>query len=122
MEISKYINFLAFKINSLTTHSYISKSQAVYLVKLISHLSFGTCIAVADFSENYSMIIQDSVQGWYFSKQQCTIHQLVFYHCLKDGSLATQLFAFFSDDMNHDTRFLYCLEKLLSNFLSSNLS
>ena len=66
------------------------------------------------------MIAQDSVQGWYFLKQQCTIYSLVLYHCFKDGSLATQLFAFFSDDTNHDTGVLYCFQKLLSNFLSCN--
>ena len=120
MEISDYVDFLASKIDALTTHSYISKCQAAYLTDIKSHLPLGTCIALADFSENYSMVIQDSVQGWYFSKQQCTIHPVVLYHCLEDGSVATQLFAFFSDDMNHDTGFLYSLQKLLSNYISCN--
>jgi len=121
MEVSEYIDFLASKIDHLTTHSYISKCQARYLSELKLKLPTDTCIAIADFSENYSMVIQDSVQGWYFTKQQCTIHPLVLYYMDDDNNLTNQMFAFFSDDLDHDTGFLYSIQKQLTEYISFNL-
>ena len=81
-----------------------------------------TCIVLADFAENYSMIIQDAVQGWHRTKQQCTIHPVVLYYSNKQKHLHIKSFAFFSDDLDHDTAFVYHLQKLLCQFLHEKLN
>ena len=37
------------------------------------------CIMQMDFAENFSLIIQDEVQSFYFSKNQATFHPFVIY-------------------------------------------
>ena len=119
MKPFEFQEFLANKIDLLTAHSYISKCQARYLTHLKDNLSTtpSTCIVLADFAENYSMIIQDAVQGWHWTKQQCTIHPIVLYYCNNQKELCVKSFAFFSDDLDHDTGFVYQLQKLLCEYL-----
>ena len=87
----------------MTALSYISKCQAAYLTSHKENLDETTCIVLADFAENYSMVVQDADQRWYFSEKQCTVHPIVLYYKTSEGKLKTMLLAFFSDDMNHDT-------------------
>ena len=115
MDPTEFCEFFAQKIDLLNSHSYISKCQAKYLTSLKDNLpsTLDTCIVLADFAENYSMIIQDAVQGWHRTKQQCTIHPVVLYYSNKQKHLHIKSFAFFSDDLDHDTAFVYHLQKLL---------
>ena len=108
------------KIDALTGHSYIAKSQAKYL-NLKESIDKTACIALADFSENYSVPVQDAVQGWYFSKQQCTLHPIVIYYRDSLGKLQVMNLAFVSDDLNHDTCFVYDLQKLLCLHIKTHL-
>ena len=59
----EFIEFLATKIDLLTAHLYIAKSQASCLSSLKKKCLSSTCIVLADFAENYSMIVQCAVQG-----------------------------------------------------------
>ena len=79
MEKFKF-EFLAKKFDLLTAHLYIAKSQARYLSASKENLLSSTYIALADFAENYFMVVQVAVQGWHWTKQQCTIHPLVLYY------------------------------------------
>ena len=45
---------------------------------------------LADFAENYSMGVQDAVQGWHWTKQQWTIHPFVLYYKTPQEKLAVQ--------------------------------
>ena len=83
------------KYDLLIAHSYIAKSQAKYLSILKENLLSSTCIVLADFAENYSMVVQDAVQGWHWIKQQCTIHPIIIYYKDSQEKLAVQSMAFF---------------------------
>ena len=108
---------MAKKIDLLTVHLYIAKSQARYLSVLKENLLSSTSIVLADFAEIYSMVVQDAVQGWHWTKQQCTIHPLVLYYKNAQEKLAVQSMVFFSNDLEHDTGFAYQLQKLLCNYI-----
>ena len=114
MKKFEFIEFLVKKIDLLTAHSYITKLQAKYLSGLKENLSSSTCMVLADFAENYSMAVQDAVQGWHWTKQQCTIHPLVIYYKNVQEKLAVQSMVYFSNDLEHDTGFVYQLQKLFS--------
>ena len=62
--------------------------------------------------------MQNAVQGWYFSKEQCTLHPIVVYYKNSEGKLANINLAFMSDDLTHNTCFLYDLQNLLSPHIS----
>ena len=68
---------------------------------------------LADYAENYSMVVQDAVQGWYWTKQQCTTHPLVLYYKTAQEKLVVQSLY----DLEHDTGFVYELQKLQCNYL-----
>ena len=74
------------------------------------------CVVLADFSENYTITVQDEIQRLHFNKPQCTIHPLVLYFPSPDQSspYIQQSLAFFSDDLNHDTSFVFAMQKQLA--------
>ena len=74
---NKFIKFAAFQSDKLTSHSFITKSQAQYLKNRKESIHFDTAIILVDFFENYSFVIQDEVQGFHWNKDQCTLHSVV---------------------------------------------
>ena len=50
---------------------------------------------LADFAEYYSVVVQDVVQRWHRTKQQCTIHPLLIYYKNAQEKLAVQSMFFF---------------------------
>ena len=55
-----------------------------------------------DFSENYSFVAQDAVQGFYWENSQATLHFFVVYYKLNDV-LQNKCYCVISDCMHHDT-------------------
>ena len=39
----------------------------------------GEAVVIGDFSENYTFVIQDAVQGYHWSNDQVTLHPFVAY-------------------------------------------
>ena len=95
MKKFEFIEFLAIKIDLLTAHSYIAKSQAMYLSALKENLLSSTCIVLADFAKNYLMVVQDAVQGWHWTMRHRTIDPLVIYYKNTQEKLAVQSMFFF---------------------------
>ena len=81
-------------------------------------LGSGEAVVICDFSENYSMVVQDATQGYHWKNTQATIHPFAIY--LK-GSSATSTtfysFAVVSDCLTHDTAALYLFQRQLMTFL-----
>ena len=90
------------QISGLTNHSFIAKAQASYLSKQKEFVNKGTAIILLDFSENYSFLVQDAAQGFYWDNSQATLHPVVAYYREEDGSLGTISFCVVSDYMKHD--------------------
>ena len=67
-----------------------------------------------DFSENYSFILQDAIQGYHWNNSQVTIHPYVAYYINSGDSEVHQLsYVIISDCLHHDT---------ISVFFSKNAS
>ncbi len=67
-------------ISKLLPHHFIAEQQSNYLKYCKEHLNSGECIIICDFSENYSFVVQDAVQGFHWSNSQCTIHPFAIYY------------------------------------------
>lgn len=115
--LDEYINTLSSNISKLTRH-YISYEQTSYLKTLKSAIPVGEIIVVGDFSENYSYVVQDSIQGFYFVNSQCTIHPFVVYFQTED-QVQHQSYCFISDDLKHDSAMVYAFICHLINDLKS---
>ena len=72
----------------------------------------------ADFSENYSFVLQDAAQGFHWNNSQSTIHPFVIYF----NDLSHASFVVISDCTSHDTIAVYLFQKRLINFLRSKLA
>ena len=114
----EFIELVGSKLDKLTTHSFIAKSQAQYLKHRKESIEFDTAIVLGDFSENYSFVVQDEVQGYHWNKDQCTLHPVVVYvKNQNDNSLKAHCLCFLSADLQHDTGFVYSLQQTLTSYI-----
>jgi hypothetical protein len=98
---------IVLQINAITSHSFIAKAQAAYLSQQKESLTQGTAVVLFDFAENYSFVVQDAVQGYYWDNSQATLHPLVAYYRKEDGNLGTISFCVVSDCLKHDATAVY---------------
>ena len=76
------------------------------------HSAPNQVIAILNFSENYSFVIQDEIQGFHWNKIQCTLHSVAMYW--KIGSdLCEKSISIVSDDLILDIDFLFGVTKLV---------
>ena len=72
VERDDYIEKIVVLVNKLTTHHFVARNQSAYFVHSKENVVLETCVLVSDFLENFSFVIQDSVQGYYSSNDQAT--------------------------------------------------
>ncbi|ESO05911.1 hypothetical protein HELRODRAFT_160003 [Helobdella robusta] len=68
--VDSFIERFSQKLDELSSHHYISKEQLKYLSDSKENLKNSECIALMDFAENYSVIIQDAIQSQHWSNTQ----------------------------------------------------
>ena len=117
---SRFCIPLGSKTNTLTAHSYITKAKVKYLKKCKEELKENDLIVWGNFAENYEFVIQDEIQGFHWNKQTCTLHSIVLYY-KKEGTLTQKSLCFISDDLNHDTCFVYEVIKQTVNHIKEEI-
>ena len=114
-DTERFKNNLYDDLWDLTEHHFIADSQKHYLQSCKENLSFDTCIVIMDFSENYSFIIKDSVQAFYYNNNQATVHPFVVYFKESDSSkLEVKNFCVISDTKDH---FAYTVHAFMEKFV-----
>ena len=108
---------IVLQINALTSHSFIAKAQAAYPSQQKESLTRGTAVVSLDFAENYSFVVQDAVQGYYWDNSQATLHPLVAYYRKEDGNLGTISFCVVSDCLKHDATAVYAFISVIITHL-----
>ena len=78
------------------------------------------CANVVDFAENYSFVVQDEIQSFHWSKSHCTLHPVVVYY-KENGKLAQKSFCFISEYLEHDTEFVYEVQRELVKLLNKTI-
>ena len=114
-----FIDLLAEKVDALTAHSFTAKAQSAYLKQRKAELPDNTVLAILDFAENYEYVIQHEVQSYHWSKDRCTIHPVSLY--LKENEqLISKSLCIMSDDLQHDTCFVWEVQRLVTAFCQQN--
>ena len=85
--VNEFIDILTDKVFELCHHHFIKVQQAAYLSEAKAILDSETCIILMDFAENYSFLVQDAIQSFYWQNQQATLHLFAVYHSDDDGKL-----------------------------------
>lgn len=120
MNVEEYIDILIEAIDALTPHSYIAKCQAKYLKNRKEDLPQDCLIVLGDFAENYTFVVQDEVESFHWSKQHCTLHPIVLYY-KENGKLLQKSFCILSHDLEHDTSFVYDIQRELLKIIRTEM-
>lgn len=115
----EFVESFCEKLKTLLTHSFVAKQQSLFQNEVRDGLKPGVFQVIADFSENYSFILQDEAQGFHWNNSQATIHPFVVYYAESPGKLNHLSFVVVSECLNHDTVAVYLYQKCLIEFLKS---
>jgi hypothetical protein len=78
--VDDFVEYLCEKVITLLPHSFIATQQAAFYTYIKKSLKEGEFLETADFSENYSFVIQDAIQGFHWNNSQATVHPFVAYY------------------------------------------
>jgi len=116
----EFVELFISQLKKLLPHNFLAKEQSRYFKKAKDELKPGEVLVVSDFAENYSCIIQDSAQSYYWSGEQVTIHPFVAYF-KENGKTVSACFAVISDHMKHHVSTVYAFQKELVKFLKNRV-
>ncbi|XP_071948717.1 uncharacterized protein [Antedon mediterranea] len=100
--LQEFLEMVCNSFDKLRQHHFVAKSQVAYLRSLKENIQNDTAIVLLDFAENYSFLIQDAIQGFYWENSQATLHPFVIYY-REEGELKCLSTSVISDCLKHDT-------------------
>lgn len=99
----EFIPNLASDLYKLTSHHFISKAQSRFLREAKEALQPEEAIVQLDYSENFTVVMQDAIQSSYFSGRQATVHPYVIYYRKVDEPIQSKSYCIISNHMTHDS-------------------
>ena len=66
-------------MKKLLPRRFIYKHQEQYIMAKKENLLANECIVILDFVENYTFIVQDTIQSFHWNNAQATIHPFTRY-------------------------------------------
>lgn len=118
--VDEFVESLVQKLQNLTQHHYISKSQSCHLKASKETLAETSCIIIVDFAENYTCLLQDAAQGFHWQNIQVTLHPFVVYYKTED-CINTISMCCISDCLKHDTNTFYAFQKTALAYVQGKL-
>ena len=112
----EFVDMFCEKLELLRPHCFIASQQAEFYKECKSNLSQGEILVTADFSENYSFILQDAAQGYHWNNLQATIHPFVGYY-RDSGEIQHLSYVVISECLIHNTVAVYLFQKSFTAFL-----
>ena len=102
LSLEEFLDIFCDKFDSLRQHHFVAKSQSAHLRSRKETLQEHTAIVLLDFAENYSFLVQDAIQGFYWDNSQAVLHPFAIYY-IKEDELKCMSVCIISDCMKHDT-------------------
>ena len=109
--VDDFVEKLIEKLQTLKLHQFIHSQQTAHYYHTKENLGPGKALVVGDFSENYSFVYQDAVQGVHWSNTSCTLHPWVCYYMGQDKTLKTHTSLIISDCLSHNTVAVYSFQQ-----------
>ncbi|KAL5468830.1 hypothetical protein EMCRGX_G029952 [Ephydatia muelleri] len=122
-----FVESLLHRLLKLKRHDFIAKEQASFLAQLKCDLKEGEAVIQGDFSENYTFIIQDAVQGFHWNNDQATVHPFVVYYNGQSKrvdplpGIHSLSYVVISDCLAHEAVAVHCFAKKFLGFLNGIL-
>ena len=93
-QVDEFLEYFMEMLNKLKQHDFIhvAKVQANYVQDLKTNLKHvREVLVIADFSENYTRIVQDAIQSYHWHASQATVYPFMCYYKDSDGQLLNTL-------------------------------
>ncbi|KYM99353.1 hypothetical protein ALC62_01883 [Cyphomyrmex costatus] len=119
--VDEFLQVLADGLNKLLRHSYIVKKQNEFLNSKKENLKSNECIAIVDFSENYSFVVQNAIQGIHWNNDQATVHPTAIYYKNEQNELKMKSLVSISECLKHDTIAVHLFQSKIVEFIKQNL-
>ena len=85
LSVDEFIEMFITMLKKLLVHDFIATMQASFLQQRKDTLKDGEFLVVADFSENYSFVVQDEIQSFHWNNSSATIRPFVCYYMTKES-------------------------------------
>lgn len=102
VDAQEFVDTFLEKMYDLLPHNFIAEQQGSYLKHLKNNLKPTECIVICDFSENYSFVVQDAVQGFHWANAQCTVHPFAIYYRDESQELKFTSFIAIAESTKHN--------------------
>jgi hypothetical protein len=107
-----FFESLVQKAKDLKSHHYVSKVQSTSFKNLKNSLTKEECVVIADFSENFTFVMQDEIQSYHWVNKQATVHPFVYYYFDDDvGIVKSRSLCIISNHQQHNTAVVHCFQK-----------
>ena len=73
----EFVEHVINQLRKLLPHAFIAKRQSAYFKNRKETVSEGEVLCNMDFSENFSFVLQNEVQGYHWTNKYCTVHPCV---------------------------------------------
>ena len=111
----KFVELFCDQLKTLLTHSFIAKQQSIFQTEVRSNLKHGEFQVIADFSENYSLILYYKMRYRGFTGIMHKQLPFVIYYC-ESGEIHQLSYIIISDCLHHA-----CMIELLFMFFRDAL-
>lgn len=116
--IDDYIDDFTDKLLEYKKHNFLAKKQAAALKEYKANLKVGEVLTLGDFSENYSFLIQDAIQGFHWNNDQATLHPFVsYFRRSEDAEIEFCTLIIISDSLKHNTAAVHAFQERLIKYL-----
>ena len=116
-----FVDAFCEKLEILLPHSFIARQQSSFQTQLKAELLPGEFLVIANFSENYSFVLQDAAQGFHWNNSQATLHPFVAYY--HDSEEFCHLsYVVISECNHHDTIAVHMFQKYFIEYLTKTFS
>lgn len=115
---AEFIEYFCDKLSTLVRHDFIARQQSSFMNQVKENLKESEFAVVLDFSENYSMVIQDEAQSYHWANEQATIHPFVVYY-KRENKVEHLNYVVISDCLEHNTVAVYTFQKKFIKFLEN---
>ena len=119
--VDEFIDMFCEKVEVLRLHAFIATQQASFFQECKSSLASGEVLVTADFSENYSFVLQDAAQGYHWNNSQATLHPFVAYYSNAEENICHIRYVIVSELLHHDATAVHLYQKRFIAFLKEFL-
>ena len=94
--LSSVIACIETQLEYFLFHAFIKRQQAMWFENQKLYIKVGQLLVMMDFSENFTHVSQDEIQGAFFDQTSSTLFTIMLYYC-EDGKVKSESFVIISD-------------------------